>query len=56
MESWKNGTSFQELLKSDKDVAQHLSDDAIDALFDMGYHVKHVDTILDRVFAQDSAG
>ncbi|MDF1747805.1 MAG: adenylosuccinate lyase [Alphaproteobacteria bacterium] len=55
MESWKNGTSFQGLLKSDKDVAQHLSDDAIDALFDMGYHVKHVDTILDRVFAQDSA-
>ncbi len=54
MESWKTGTSFQDLLKADADVAQHLSDDAIDALFDMGYHVKHVDTILNRVFADEA--
>jgi adenylosuccinate lyase len=49
MESWQTGRSFAELLKADEAVAQHLQADAIDALFDMGYHVKHVDTILDRV-------
>ena len=54
MESWKTGKSFQNLLKADEEVARHLQDDAIDALFDLGYHVKHVDTILDRVFAEDA--
>ena len=50
MESWKTGSSFQNLLKQDEEVARHLQPDTIDALFDLGYHVKHVDTILDRVF------
>jgi len=50
MESWKSGSSFQNLLKQDEEVARHLQPDVIDALFDLGYHVKHVDTILDRVF------
>lgn len=54
MESWKTGTSFADLLKADPEVASRLQADAIDALFDMGYHVKHVDTILDRVFSTDA--
>jgi len=41
---------FQTYLKSDSDVAGHLSAEAIDALFDDGYHLKHVDTIFARVF------
>ena len=48
MDSWKNGTNFQDLLKSDGDVS--LPDDAIDAMFDLSYHSKHVDTIFERVF------
>lgn len=51
MESWKTGMSFQDLLKADTEVAHHLQPEAIDALFDLGYHTKHVDTILERVFA-----
>ena len=51
MESWRTGTSFQDLLKADDGVARHLRADAIDALFDLGYHMEHVDTILDGVFA-----
>lgn len=54
MESWKTGSSFQELLKTDAEVAHHLQPEAIDALFDLGYHAKHVDTILNRVFQSDT--
>jgi len=38
------------LLKADREVSQRLSTDELNALFDLGYHLKHVDTIFDRVF------
>lgn len=50
MESWKEGKNFAELLKADDVIAAHLSNDDIDALFDLEYHTKHVDTIFNRVF------
>ncbi len=42
--------SLLELLKADADVAAKLSTDELTALFDLGYHLKHVDTIFARVF------
>ena len=42
--------SLLELLKGDAEVAQRLSPDQLNELFDLGYHYKHVDTIFDRVF------
>ena len=54
MESWQTGKSFQELLKADPEVAGPLGQEAIDDLFDIGYHMKHVETIFARVF--DAAG
>src|SRR3990167_4623033 len=42
--------SLLELLKADADVTAKLSADELTALFDLGYHMKHVDTIFDRVF------
>ncbi|MGH6697082.1 adenylosuccinate lyase [Sphingopyxis sp.] len=42
--------SLLELLKDDADVTARLSADELTALFDLGYHMKHVDTIFDRVF------
>jgi adenylosuccinate lyase len=42
--------SLLALLKADPDVAQRLSDDQLNDLFDLGYHLKHVDTIFARVF------
>ena len=42
--------SLLELLKTDADVTAKLSADELTALFDLGYHMKHVDTIFDRVF------
>lgn len=44
---------FAELLKADKEVAAALTPEKIDAMFDDGYHLKHVDTIFARVFGAD---
>ncbi len=50
MESWQKGLSFATLLKSDSEVSELISEEDIDALFDIGYHTKHADTIFARVF------
>jgi adenylosuccinate lyase len=42
--------SLLDLLKADADVTARLSADQLTELFDLGYHMKHVDTIFDRVF------
>ena len=42
--------SLLDLLKADPDVTHRLSDDQLNELFDLGYHLKHVDTIFSRVF------
>ncbi|MEA3058113.1 MAG: adenylosuccinate lyase, partial [Sphingomonadales bacterium] len=39
-----------DLLKADREVSEKLGPAELDALFDLGYHFKHVDTIFDRVF------
>ena len=44
------GGSFLELLKADSRVTDALSEAELQALFDLGYHTKHVDTIFARVF------
>ena len=45
-----SNASFLALCRADKEIGQFLSDDELVALFDMGYHTKHVDTIFKRVF------
>ncbi|MDM7947407.1 MAG: adenylosuccinate lyase [Oceanibaculum nanhaiense] len=50
MQVWEKGANFLDLLKADKDVTAKLSEAQLEALFDMGYHTKHVDTIFARVF------
>ncbi|MEM6383849.1 MAG: adenylosuccinate lyase [Pseudomonadota bacterium] len=49
MKVWNDGKDFFDELNADKDVTQHLSRDALEDLFDLGYHTKHVDTIFERV-------
>jgi adenylosuccinate lyase len=51
MPVWRGEGEFLALLKADKDVSKVLSAGDLEALFDLGYHLKHVDTIFDRVFA-----
>src|SRR6059058_2019568 len=46
--------SLLDLIKADPDVSQHLSAQQLNALFDLGYHLKHVDAIFDRVFGKSA--
>jgi len=50
MKVWEKGADFLTELLNDKDVTKALGKKEIKALFDMGYHTKHVDTIFKRVF------
>ena len=50
MEAWRGNASLLALCRADKEIAEFMSDDELTALFDMGYHTKHVDTIFKRVF------
>jgi adenylosuccinate lyase len=45
---------FASLLKADAEVSDKLSPAEIDAMFDDFYHLKHVDTIFERVFGPDA--
>jgi adenylosuccinate lyase len=55
METWRNGGSFLDRLKADPDVSRKLSAEQLEAQFDLGHHLKHVDTIFARVFGADVA-
>jgi len=50
MRVWRGEGRFLEFLKADPVVSSALSDAELEALFDLGYHFKHVDTIFARVF------
>jgi adenylosuccinate lyase len=52
MKVWEadGALNLLDLLKADADVAARLSNEQLEALFDLGYHFKHVDTIFARVF------
>ncbi|KAA2237761.1 adenylosuccinate lyase [Salinarimonas soli] len=50
MPVWRGQGDFLTLLKADPEVRARLSGEELEALFDLGYHLKHVDTIFRRVF------
>jgi adenylosuccinate lyase len=52
MKVWESDgeLSLLELLKGDAEVTAALSPEVIEDKFDLGYHLKHVDTIFTRVF------
>ena len=56
MPVWHGQGDFLKLLKADKDVAKRLKPKALEALFDLGYHTKHVETIFRRVFGGTKRG
>jgi len=53
MQAWQEGGDFLALLKNDPEVTQKIPESELEALFDLGYHLKHVDTIFHRVFGID---
>ena len=42
--------TIEAVLKADPDVGKALSNEKLEAMFDLGYHLKQVDTIFRRVF------
>ncbi|MEP0315482.1 MAG: adenylosuccinate lyase [Hyphomonas sp.] len=52
MRTWKKEGDLLDLLKQDEEVSSRLTDAELEALFDLGYHFKQVDTIFERVFGR----
>ena len=50
MPVWRGQGDFLVLLKADADITHVLPASELESLFDLGYHLKHVDTIFRRVF------
>jgi adenylosuccinate lyase len=50
MAVWEGKGDFLALLRADPDVMQSLGSSELEALFDLEYHLAHVDTIFTRVF------
>ena len=52
MRVWESdgALSLADLLKADPEVAAVLTPDQVEAEFDLGHHLKHVETIFERVF------
>ncbi len=50
MPVWRAEGDFLSLLKADPEIRASLGEDEVDELFDLGYHLRHVDTIFGRVF------
>jgi adenylosuccinate lyase len=55
MPVWRGEGDFLSLLKADAEVTGYLTPAEIEACFDLGYHLKHVDTIFRRVFGAGAA-
>ncbi len=55
MDAWHGKGKFADLLKRDRNLARVLSGKELQALFDLGYHTRHVDTVFKRVFGTGEA-
>ena len=52
MSAWRGEGQFLSLLKADKQVSNTLDEKTLESLFDLDYHLAHVDIIFDRVFKE----
>ena len=50
MEVWNKGGDLKDELKGNPRILSHMTADEIDSIFDLGYHLKYVDVLFDRVF------
>ena len=51
MKVWNDGVDFYNVLKNDPRVLNALTESELETNFDLSYHLKHVDTIFDKVFS-----
>ncbi len=50
MKVWETGQEFKGLIMEDQEIGGYLNKTEIEEIFDLDYHVKHVDDIFERVF------
>ena len=50
MKVWETGQEFKDLIMEDQEIDGYLSKKEIEEIFDLDYHMKHVDDIFERVF------
>ncbi|MDB5740279.1 MAG: adenylosuccinate lyase [Alphaproteobacteria bacterium] len=50
MRAWNKEGDLLDLLKADPEVSKALTTEQLEAMFDLGYHLKRVDVIFQRVF------
>jgi adenylosuccinate lyase len=50
MKVWESGQEFKSLIMEDREIGKYLSKKEIEDLFDVDYHLQHVDDIFARVF------
>ena len=51
MKVWESNQEFKRLVMEDQEIRKYLSGKEIEEIFDLEYHLKHVDEIFHRVFA-----
>lgn len=49
MMAWNEQRSFREIVESDEEITKHLTPEEIADCFDPSWHLKHVDTIFERL-------
>jgi len=49
MQCWRTGEDFRSLLAADADVADSLSQDELDACFDLQHHLRHIGEVFERL-------
>ncbi|QSO46964.1 adenylosuccinate lyase [Alicyclobacillus mengziensis] len=49
MQAWQEGRSFKDIVGAAPLVKRYLTEEELDACFDPTFHLKHVDTIFDRL-------
>lgn len=50
LQVWDTGKEFKSILLGDPGIRKYLTEDDIDDIFSLDYHLKHVDAIFERVF------
>ncbi len=52
MRSWSERLDFKDVLKQDEEIRKYLSDEEIEKIFDLGYYLRNIDFIFERVFKE----
>ncbi|MEF3168963.1 MAG: adenylosuccinate lyase [Deltaproteobacteria bacterium] len=55
MKVWEGKGEFKSLLLADEELSQYLTHDEVASIFDLSHHLRHVDTIFQRVFGRKEA-